>query len=264
MFLNLIDADSSIAKTFSRAEKRKAFVRRICHRKTGIGADGFVFIESSNEVDFAWDFYNSDGSVAEMCGNAARCVTYLAHELGICNNPMKFSTLAGVIEGKVESSDRIIIDITPISEAQFQQSLEWKETNIGFSRINTGVPHAVIKVEEKGEDLESEKNYLLAQFMRSHKIFGSSGTNVTYYKMLDDQTIQSVSFERGVENFTLACGTGVVAAAYDFYKQTRKGEVKVKVPGGCLSVQFFQARPRLIGPIQLIAQCQLSEQMLQF
>lgn len=238
---------------------RDVWAKKLCDRHFGLGADGLVLIENSESQDFKWDFYNSDGSSAEMCGNAARCVGKWAvqHASDILKNKKSVSveTLAGPISIEVTDQGLFQVKMSPIQKAEFKQKLLFDKQDIVYSFVDSGVPHAVIELNQLS-DMEAKKP--LARFLRNHSQFGAKGTNVTFYSRRSESEIDAVSFERGVEDFTLACGTGAVAAAYDLYKQTKRGEIKVHLPGGELQIRFLAASPLLIGPAIKIADCTLS------
>ncbi len=236
---------------------RAAWARKVCDRHFGLGADGLVLIEKSDSQDFKWDFYNSDGSSAEMCGNAARCVGRWIQIHHPEKQSSKIETLAGVIQIEATDKEEFLILMSPIQNASFGQTLKLENgSEVIFSFINSGVPHVVI---QQNSVAPSDANRGLAKILRKHPQFGAAGSNVTFYKKSSESEIEAISFERGVEDFTLACGTGAVAAAFDLYKQTKRGEVRVTVPGGKLRVRFLGASPQLIGPAIKIADCTLSK-----
>lgn len=169
---------------------------KLCNRTEGIGADGFVALIPSNEADFKWLFYNSDGSYASMCGNATRAVAHYAYNNGLANSSMKFMTGAGLIESVVEENivETQMTEPVVIKEAFEQEGLTWY-------LIDTGVPHLVTLV----EDLDLYEHDLCAKMRYEHN------ANVNFAKVEDNGTIRVRTYERGVEGETLACGTGMVA-----------------------------------------------------
>lgn len=184
--------------------------RRLCPRGTSVGADGLVILEpdAEGEVDFQWRFHNSDGSLAEMCGNASRCAARLAHLLGRTGPEVAFRTVAGVIRAEVNG--RIVkTQMTGATDtrAKIDLSVDGVDLDVGFS--NTGVPHAVLFV----DDVASAPLRELGPKVRNHPDFGAAGTNAMFVRVIDRHTIQMRSFERGVEDETQACGTGATAAA---------------------------------------------------
>lgn len=213
------------AKTPSPGE-----IAAVCHRQNGFGADGFVILRPHDEYAFEWDFYNLDGSPAEMCGNAARAVSrYYAYTHHV--EQFQFLTKIGLIKAKVSAPDLP----SGLVQVQLPMWKEYKTDNSQFTFVNTGVPHAVIDVPQVS-DLEALKK--LALQIKSLPQFQKSGVNVTFKVSLSkENTIQAITFERGVENFTLSCGTGAIAAAVCHAEGKSPFDLVVQVPGGVLSVQ---------------------------
>ncbi len=233
-------------------QNRPDWVRRICHRHFGVGADGFLFVESHDSLDFQWDFYNSDGSSAEMCGNAARCVARFAFDEKIAGDKMTFQSIAGPIQAHVLPGGEVDITTRSII-ADPEETFRQKDSIWKFHRINTGVPHSVIVVNDT-EPLASDTRKQLAASLRQDPSHGEKGSNVTFYRPLSSTCIESVSFERGVENFTLSCGTGVLAAGYHFCQSRGIANCDVQVPGGALKVSFLEGTPpKLSGSTQYVA-----------
>jgi len=184
------------------------FARRVCRRKLSVGADGLILIEASDRVDFQWQFYNADGSRAEMCGNGARCAARLAHELGIAGPHMHFQTDAGPIEAQMRG-DRVRIKMTPPSACRLDHTLALAGGALTVSSINTGVPHVVVE-----KDTPADADIVpLGREIRYHAAFAPAGTNVNFIHSAQANRLQVRTYERGVEDETLACGTGCVAAA---------------------------------------------------
>lgn len=186
--------------------KTEEFVKRICKRGLSIGADGVILIENTDEAgcDFAWRFYNSDGSQASMCGNGSRCAVRFAYLKGIINDTKTvFLTGAGKIYGEIVGINTVKVQLT--------KPTDYKTINLDNQTmyfINTGVPHLVIFV----DDLESVDVAGLGAKYRYHEAFAPAGTNVNFVNILDNSTIAIRTYERGVEAETLACGTGATAS----------------------------------------------------
>lgn len=182
--------------------------KKVCRRQNGVGADGMVFIEEGpDEVDFSWRFFNSDGSEAEMCGNAGRCAAQFAYMTGIAPAEMTFKTLAGVIEAFV-GPNTVKIKMTQPSEPEMDCVLDINGSKMKFCSINTGVPHAVAWV----GDIEGVKVAEIGRVVRFHPSFKPAGTNVNFVEVLGEDRIKIRTYERGVEDETLACGTGAIAS----------------------------------------------------
>ncbi len=184
------------------------FIVKVCRRKMSVGADGFILVENTEGADFKWRFFNSDGSVAEMCGNGARCVARFAYLNGIAGPEMSFETVAGIVEAQV-TGESVKIKMTDPSDFKTDYTLELKDRSISVSSINTGVPH-VVMVTDTLDDVEVVK---MGREIRFHPMFAPAGTNVNFICPIKEDTIGIRTYERGVEDETLACGTGSVAGA---------------------------------------------------
>lgn len=186
-----------------------AFIVGVCRRKMSVGADGIILIENSDTVDFKWRFYNSDGSVAEMCGNGARCVARFAYLKGITGPDMAFETLAGVVSASVFETGLVRIRMTDPLNWVLDRPLALKSGKFAVSSVNTGVPHAVMVVDNIDETPVKE----MGKEIRFHPDFAPAGTNVNFVSVRTDKIAAIRTYERGVEDETLACGTGCVASA---------------------------------------------------
>jgi len=183
------------------------FAKQVCRRMFSVGADGLILIENADDADFRWRFYNADGSVAEMCGNGARCAARFAFAKGIAGASMLFETLAGIIEARISEDDTVRLRMTPPSDFRtgLPVLLDGRERSLSF--VNTGVPHAVLFVDEEVPVREWGK------IVRFHPLFQPAGANVNFVRKIGENTIQVRTYERGVEDETMACGTGAVASA---------------------------------------------------
>jgi diaminopimelate epimerase len=184
------------------------FVAKVCRRGMALGADGLILIESSDTVDFKWRFFNSDGSVAEMCGNGARCVARFAFLTGIAGRQMAFETLAGIIHAEVRG-DQVRIRMSVPRDLVLDQALADEPQWSACARVNTGVPHAVFEV----ADVDQVDVATVGRRIRWLPCFAPAGTNVNFIAPLTAGRWAIRTYERGVEDETLACGTGNVAAA---------------------------------------------------
>ncbi len=214
------------------------FTASICRRKMSAGADGLILVENSDVVDFKWRFINSDGSVAEMCGNGARCVARFAFMNDIAGERMSFETVAGVISAQVKG-DEVKIKMTAPQDLVLNASLEIDGQAIDFSSINTGVPHVVIQA----DDIDMAPVVSLGRRIRHHAHFATAGTNVNFIAPLGENVWAIRTYERGVEDETLACGTGNVAAALVLAAQkAADSPVRLKTrSGGYLKVHYLIA-----------------------
>jgi diaminopimelate epimerase len=221
----VIDHRHSLIPLQDQAE----FVRAVCRRMFSAGADGLILIENSEKADFSWRFYNGDGSVAEMCGNGARCAARFAYARGIADKKMSFETLAGIIEAEVLEDDDVSLLMTAPCDYKRGLSVELDGKQAEISFMNSGVPHVVMFVEEGVEIPVKEWGYTI----RFHDQFQPAGTNVNFVQALGDGTIQVRTYERGVEDETMACGTGAVASAiFATEKGITSSPVRITTSGG--------------------------------
>ena len=200
----LIDNRRSVVPS----EDLAGFAAQVCRRKMSVGADGLILLEASVRADFRWRFFNSDGSTAEMCGNGARCAARFAFLHGIAGKKMRFETVAGIIGAQIQG-DQVRIRMTDPCGLVPADELDTGQERIVYSSINTGVPHVVIVV----DDLENVDVTSIGRRIRRHPRFAPAGTNVNFVTALADAGWAVRTYERGVEDETLACGTGIAAAA---------------------------------------------------
>ncbi len=186
------------------------------------GADGFMAVDYSEKADFKLHFYNADGSRGEMCGNGARCICRFAYDLGLAGESMVVETDAGLVPGWRLSENQYRVKLNNPSVLDLSRKGEIAYVELG----DPGVPHAV--AEYKG-DLRADANALKGEMcgLRYDPAF-PKGANVNYYQVLGENEVNVLTFERGVEDFTLACGTGTGSVACVLW---RKGQL----PGGCLT-----------------------------
>jgi diaminopimelate epimerase len=189
-------------------EEQQNFSRRVCRRMFSVGADGVILLEDSSKADFSWQFYNADGSVAEMCGNGARCAARFAYLAGIAGRTMRFETLAGIIEAEICGEESVRLRMTdPVGYREHSAvRIGGEERQVFF--LNTGVPHAVLFVEDRQVPVKE-----WGPEIRFHSIFQPEGTNADFVTILGPDEILARTYERGVEDETRACGTGAVASA---------------------------------------------------
>jgi len=200
----------------------KTFLARISSRRTGVGCDGTVLLQPSDTADLRMRFINPDGNEQDMCGNGARCFARLAFDLGAVPAGMAIETLAGTVRADVVG-DQIRVTLTDPRDWRMglDAGLEWP---VDF--VNTGVPHAVIRVDE----LDRLDLPVLGSHIRYHELFAPEGANANFVKINTDGTLSIRTYERGVEAETLACGTGAAAGALVAAKQ---GWVELPVAVHC-------------------------------
>lgn len=202
-FILIDNRDGKVAE-----ENMGNLVEMACRRRESVGADGVIFVTNSNNYDFAWKYFNADGGEVEMCGNGGRCVARFAHLNGIAANSMTFETLAGPISAEV--MDRVVKVLMPVPSGikkDIEISLMPGWISVDF--INTGVPHVVIQVEGLHDHPVVEQG----RSIRYHSMFSPAGTNANFISVKGPDCIEIRTYERGVEDETLACGTGAIASA---------------------------------------------------
>lgn len=225
-------------------------IPKLCKRAISIGADGLVIIEKSKLADFSWKFYNSDGSIAEMCGNAARCAAKYAYLNGIADKKMSFETIAGIINAEIINELLVKAELTKPWGLEVDKNIIVDEIEYNISIINTGVPHVVVFV----DNVDDVNVQILGSKIRNHKKFTPKGTNVNFCKVLNEHSIIIRTYERGVEGETLACGTGALASAiisnernmttYPIEVTTRSGGIIKIIYEG--SSYYIEAEARLV------------------
>ncbi len=266
-FVIIDDRENSLENFLKeKGLSKEEFVKKVCAFHTGVGADGLILIKNPDnpENDFKWEFFNSDGSVAEMCGNGSRCAVRFAYEKGIAGKNVKFETLAGVIRAEVLNKRVIKVQLTPPTEPQ-EKTLRTKEGDIRGFFINTGVPHFVVPV----EDVEKINVIKLGRELRFHEEFQPKGTNVNFIQPVSGDTIKIRTYERGVESETLACGTGATASAIVSYISglVKKKPVKVITKSGEELIIDFSENLKevyLTGSVYKTFEGILSEEILEY
>jgi len=214
------------------------FARIVCRRKFSVGADGLILIENSETADFRWQFYNPDGSRAEMCGNGARCAARFAFEKNIAPAAMRFETTAGEIEALVldGAGTSVKIRLTAPEDLRLNMPMTVGSTEQTLHFINTGVPHTVVLVNDAGEVPVAE----WGREIRFHDTFQPAGTNANFVQRISNDTLMVRTYERGVESETLACGTGAVASALvvAFLEQAKPPVTVITSGGEELTIHF--------------------------
>ena len=235
----------------------------LCNRQRGVGADGLLAVEPAEQgADFRMRYYNADGGEAEMCGNGARCFAKFANHLN--DNQfatIRFETIAGVI-GADFLGENVKIQLSEPFGLEMGQDLDIDSERISVHSLNTGVPHAIVFV----DDLEGIDIRALGAAIRYHEHFSPAGTNANFVKVNGPGEISIRTYERGVEDETLACGTGMTACALIHHELTGCGSpIRVAVRGGdTLEVGFEQnsegqyQNVTLLGPAEFTFEGKLS------
>ena len=221
-------------------------VAHLCNRKFGIGADGLMLMNTKEGFDFEMIYYNADGNTSTMCGNGGRCMIRFAYHMGLHNYTYRFLAVDGIHEGEIDLNNIIRLKMSNVSSVIFQNS---------HAVLNTGSPHFVKFVHDimNVDVVETGRN------IRESKPYFEEGINVNFVESMDDDAIYVRTYERGVEDETMSCGTGVTAAALVSAHNSRGfNRVEVRTPGGKLSVEFDKISETefqdiwLCGPAELV------------
>ena len=201
-------------------------IKQICGRHFGIGADGLILLQNDEKSDFKMVYFNSDGNESSMCGNGGRCIVKFAKELGIIKNQTKFKAIDGIHEALI-TNDLVELKMANVSEVQIFENHYF---------LNTGSPHHVEFVEDLSKI--DVKNY--GKKIRFGAPYFDEGTNVNFVQVMDNQSLLIRTYERGVEDETLACGTGITAAVIAGFESGKlnSGEINIAAKGGNLNVKF--------------------------
>jgi diaminopimelate epimerase len=230
-------------------------IANLCDRHRGIGADGVLLLENpSNRADFRMRYFNADGGEAEMCGNGARCFARFANKVAGTAGKISFETPAGVIAAEL-TGDLVTLRMTEPTDLRLNVPLRVANEDKAIHFINTGVPHVVIPVPQV-DDVDVRRE---GTAIRNHEMFSPTGANVNFIEKRQANKIAVRTYERGVEDETLACGTGVVASALIFaITEEANGPIGVLVRGGSeLRVGFEKAGTEfksvtLTGPAEFV------------
>jgi len=186
-----------------------AFTREVCRPHLGAGADGVLLFENSKKANFKMRILNSDGSEAAACGNGFRCIALYAHDILKYSSRMTFESGSGLIEAEVGQKDQIRVQLVKPRVFEMDGVVEVRKHRLHYTFLDTGVPHVVIFV----EGLEKIEVFETGKAIRYHTHFQPFGTNVNFVEVKNKKEIAVRTYERGVEDETLACGTGSTASA---------------------------------------------------
>ncbi len=220
---DFIIVDNRLQKIDKNNTKR---IAEICDRRFGIGADGFILLENDDSSDFKMVYYNADGNESSMCGNGGRCITAFAKFLGVIDNSAQFIAIDGLHNTKIEK-EIVHLQMQDVSKV---------ETYKDHSFLDTGSPHHVQLV----SDLKTFEVKSIGSKIRHGQPYNEAGSNVNFVEQVSDDIFAVRTYERGVEDETLSCGTGVTAVALAMYKsgKTNSQAVSLKTEGGQLKVTF--------------------------
>ena len=233
--------------------------RLLCRRKFSVGADGLLVLDAPKKGgDVAVFVFNSDGSEAEMCGNGARCVTRYGIEKGLsAGNMLRMEAAAGIVTGERTGPGeyRVRLNDPTVLEAHRTVRAAGREWDAGYTELgDPGIPHAVVVTDARPETLLEE-----GRALRQSDAF-PRGANVSFCRLVGENAVEAATYERGVEDFTLACGTGAgaITAILTLRGLVSGKNVKIKMPGGTLSVSLRRENDRitelfLTGPARVTA-----------
>lgn len=228
-------------------------VARLCDRRFGIGADGLILLENEEiasklaiNIDFRMVYYNSDGNLSSMCGNGGRCLVAFAKELDVIKDSCTFIATDGLHHATIASDGIVSLQMIDVTDIKIESD---------YTYMNTGSPHHVQMV----DDLEHYNVKENGASLRYGSLYGAAGSNINFVKKINEETFSLRTYERGVEDETLACGTGAtaVAIAMNATGQTNASSIKLNVEGGKLSVSFDKrgddfTNVFLIGPAEFV------------
>lgn len=201
-------------------------IKKICHRRFGVGADGFMKLNEKEGYDFEMVYYNADGREGSMCGNGGRCIVKFAHDLGIKKLQYHFLATDGDHDAEIDEQGIVSLKMNDVASIT-----KYKNDFV----LNTGSPHFVqLTIDVMNLDVVKE-----GKAIRYNKDFEKEGINVNFVEVKDDENLIVRTYERGVEDETFACGTGVTAAALVFYhNENGFNSIDIQVLGGNLNVRY--------------------------
>ena len=204
-------------------------IKQLCDRRFGIGGDGLILLENPDvaEDDFKMVYFNADGNPSSMCGNGGRCLVAFANYLGIVEKTARFTAVDGPHEATI-SEGVVSLKMQNVADVKLKEE---------YSFLDTGSPHHVIFV----KDVQSEDVQQKGSEIRYSELYKDiNGTNVNFVQQINDEVLKKRTFERGVEDETFSCGTGVTAVAIAAYQtgKIQNKQIKLETPGGSLEVKF--------------------------
>ena len=253
-------------------ERFPALARVLCAAHTGVGADGMmVVVPPEKGGDYGMLFYNSDGSLGEMCGNGARCICRYGYDRGLAGDRQRVETTAGLVTGERISDTRYCVRLNDpcVIDLHRAVSIDAKTYDCAYIELgNPGIPHAVVLLDD-WDTWEKDRLRELGRALRFAPVF-PKGANVSFVRRTGPDSVRAVTFERGVEDFTLACGTGCgsITAALTLWGLVSGRDVTVDMPGGHLSVSLVHDMGNvrdifLTGPTCLVFEGEVSDELLE-
>lgn len=245
-------------------EKLSALAERLCTRRLSIGADGLMAVApAKNGGDFAMLFYNADGSLGEMCGNGARCICRYGYEHGLAGKIQRVETTAGLVTGRRVSERMYEVRLNDPTVIKLDHPVRCGDRTFEASYIelgNPGLPHCVVRF-DSWDQLGADELRKIGRALRYDNTF-PKGANITFVKVIGPTELKAVTYERGVEDFTLACGTGCgsTVSALTLLGVVAGENVHIAMPGGDLYVTVTAGNGtasdiRLTGPTNVVCGC---------
>ena len=245
--------------------------RTLCHRRLSLGADGLMLVtKAEGDADFRMLFYNSDGSMGEMCGNGARCICRYGYEMGLSGETQTVETTAGIVTGKRLTKRQYRIRLNNPSVIRLDENLEVDGVRYRCSYVelgDPGIPHAVVPYADLRHADENELREL-GRALRFHPAF-PKGANVNFYEIIGEDHIFERTFERGVEDFTMACGTGTGSTVTVLTLQglLSGSGVQADMAGGTLTIDIERSGSHidsiyLTGPTNFVAEGEITDEDL--
>ena len=220
-------------------KKDTNLIKQLCDRRFGIGGDGLILLENHPQYDFKMVYYNSDGNESSMCGNGGRCLVAFAKQIGVIDHKAEFEAVDGYHYATIDAKGIVALQMKDVDTVNQQEN---------YTFLNTGSPHHVQLVDNLVElDIKTE-----GAKIRYSDLYGDAGSNVNFVSQLENDIFAVRTYERGVEDETLSCGTGVTAVAIAMFhsNQTASKSIKLETQGGVLKVRF-EPHPSLYSEVWL-------------
>jgi diaminopimelate epimerase len=208
-------------------KENSQLIERLCNRRFGIGADGLILLENDTETDFRMLYYNSDGNESSMCGNGGRCLVAFARSLNVINDTTSFNATDGLHHATILEHGIVKLQMKDVNEVKMGKD---------YIFLNTGSPHHVTLV----NDIENYDVKTNGSEIRYSNLYGKAGSNVNFVSQISENHYRLRTYERGVEDETLSCGTGATASAIamNALGETTSNLIDIDVQGGKLKVSF--------------------------
>ena len=249
-------------------EQWPQIAQTVCERHRSVGADGLMAVEKSDSADYKMLFFNSDGSMGEMCGNGARCICRYGYETGLAGETQTIETTAGLVTGtRIDAKNYRIRLPDPVNLQYLALDVDGKKVGCMYLELgNPGIPHAVVQYPGLRE-ADEQALFEFGRKLRYHPAF-PKGANVNFLEKTGENRFYERTWERGVEDFTYACGTGTGASVYALAQSRQCGDhVQVEMKGGLLIVDIVRVGKKctdllLTGPASLVCEGEVFEEAI--